>query len=84
VVFRIAASIEPQDREGQGGIDRALAFLRVYSQHRKCRPRLPHDAARVDGPERAFQIHRVTELRQGEIGEVPIESPPQMLLVTTN
>lgn len=72
---RPAACIEPQDTEGQCGVNRALGFRGIYSQDGEGALALPQQSPRIDWSKRFFQIDAGGQPRNGEGGKVPLDGP---------
>ncbi len=76
------AHIKPQNSKRQRRIDRCLRLLRVHSQHRKRRLSLPQQSARINRTKRFLQIHARSQPRNRESRKVPLQRPPQLLLIS--
>jgi len=79
--LRCPANIQPQDAEGQRRVNRALRLIPIYSPH--CKSRLPslQQPARIDRPERPFQVNRIAQMGQGQLRKTfPQHSLQNMLI----
>lgn len=77
----VAAGVEPEDSEGEGRVDGGLGLLLIDAEHGKSGAALADHAAGINGAEGAFEVHRVTEFRDGEPEKEAFEGAAQVLLV---
>ena len=70
----MAAGIEPEHTEGEGGVDGRLGLVLIDTEQGKGGAAL----ARTEG---AFEVQRVAEFRDGKSGEMAFEGATQVLLV---
>jgi hypothetical protein len=63
------AFIQPEDTEGQSGVNRGLGFSLIHAKDREGGSSLAQTATSIDWAERALQIDRVAELRTAKPGK---------------
>ena len=80
--LRPAALIQPENAEGERGVNGTLRFQFIHAEHGKSRTPVAHEAASVNRAEGFFQIGSRGHVNDGEIGPVAFQTAPQLVLVS--